>query len=676
MAGCNKSANEIEPEPEVPTIPPENFPNREFYKFLLENFDTNKDGTISPEEANAVTQIDYSGGDGEFFTSLKGFEYFPNLEKLHLIRIYYNDYENLLDLDVSKNAALTELNIRFANIKTVNVSGNPLLKVLRANDLELKTLDLSHNTQLKFLDVNHSSITELDLRHNTGLEILDVSYSSIKELDLAKNVALRELYCLKNASVERDRKMTKLDVSTNALLEVLNCSGNDLTKLDITKNPKLKELNISENKNITSLNLNQNNELRKLNTTNTQIALLDIKNTQVDTLYCRTYRANRLTLDAKGSRTLKMLECNFAGKLDVSESSIETIVFRDTKYIHIYGYDPEKATFLLNNCPNLKEYYYRADVEGPEQNEVITTGTINLDISHCPSLTKFYSNVLASIKIDNCPKLQELTCKGSFSSIDLSTNKNIRRLEIVNRKLTALNIDALTHLEYLNLTVALDETLNITKNINLKELTVRDNTSPIQRLYVADMPLLKYIRCTKIKEFKIDNCTDLELITNEFYYNPYGESAKLEIENCPNLRKVIYSSCNLEKFDIRNCENLESLNFSGNNLESFRYDGKNLTYLNCSFCSLTSLDINGSSGLETIHCENNQLSALAIDGLSKLRDLYCKGNRLTSLDVSKTPSIDRLDCSANPDLATLYINKNRNFSVFKKDETTKVIYTD
>ncbi|MDR1525062.1 MAG: hypothetical protein LBS79_07415, partial [Tannerella sp.] len=72
MAGCNK--NEVIPEiPEIPAIPQEDFPDEEFYDFLLKNFDTDKDGVISKEEANNVKQID---GSSFTFTSLKGFEHF------------------------------------------------------------------------------------------------------------------------------------------------------------------------------------------------------------------------------------------------------------------------------------------------------------------------------------------------------------------------------------------------------------------------------------------------------------------------------------------------------------------------------------------------------------------------------------------------------------------------
>jgi Leucine-rich repeat (LRR) protein len=717
MTGCDR--NEVKPE--VPTIPPEDFPDEDFYSFLLENFDANKDGIISLEEAARVKEMDASNRS---FKSLQWLEYFSSLEKLKLKNIQGKEY-SLLDLDLSKNASLTELDVTEARIKTLNVTGNPLLKVLR---------------------IGSSRVEALDVSKNTLMEILDISYSNVESIDLSKNAALKELYCARgiNAGVT-GVEMTELDVTANVLLEVLDCSFNRLTKIDVTNNPKIRELNISDN-NISFLNLTQNSELRKLNASNTQVSFLDIKNTKVDTLYCCSQPGYLQTVDAKGSRTLKMLECNFVEKLDVSESSIETIVFRDTK--HRYSHNPMKMTFLLNDCPNLKEYRYRLDIELQHQYiyEVMSGGDIDVNISNCPSLSTFYSNVLSSIKIDNCPELRELTCKGLFESLDLSTstnirtfhcysqalktidlkrcaaltdlycfgnmqsidfsgNRNLQRLELIDRELASLDIDALTSLKYLNIAISpLEETLNITKNVELEELTVRDSTGyntydNNMKLYVADLPLLKHIQhMTKSStELKISNCAKLDYVSGPAYNNLYGMSVKLEIEDCPDLRKVYYHACSLTDVDIRNCQNLDSLDISGNRLVSFLYDGKSLTYLNCSSNQLTSLDVSGNAGLkslecghnaissltmnecyniETLNCASNQIQVLTVDGLSKLQDLYCSENLLTSLDISKNPIMDKLDCSKNPDLATLYISKNQNFSVFKKDKETEVIYRD
>jgi Leucine-rich repeat (LRR) protein len=282
----------------------------------------------------------------------------------------------------------------------------------------------------------------------------------------------------------------------------------------------------------------------------------------------------------------------------------------------------------------------------------------------------------------------------------------------VNKDLTSLNIDALTSLKYLNIAIApLDETLNITKNIELEELIVRDSvsSSPFEnfkntgeiKLYVAGLPALKQLQNVSetLVELHIDNCEKLESVSDKLNRNMNTDQppGKLKIENCPALRNVFYRYANLGDADIRNCAGLDSLDIFHNKVVSFRCDSKGLTDLNCSSNSLTSLDISGCTGLKELNCENNtissltmndcldieaiycsgnQIPALRVDHLSKLQNLYCSGNLLTSLDISKNPAMDRLSCTNNPDLTKLYMSKTQVFSVFDKDGQTEIVYTD
>ena len=72
-----------------------------FKGFCLNNFDTNKDGILSQEEAEAVTEMGFLYASG--IRSLKGIEYFTNLTLLNC------SLNELTKLDVSKNTALKEL---------------------------------------------------------------------------------------------------------------------------------------------------------------------------------------------------------------------------------------------------------------------------------------------------------------------------------------------------------------------------------------------------------------------------------------------------------------------------------------------------------------------------------------------------------------------------------------
>ena len=96
LAACNKE------DVGVDTITPDNIPDETFYKYLLDNFDTNKDGKLSVEEANAVKEINFEGSWDN--ASLKGIEFFRNLETLYLSLTY-----NVDTLNLSGNTVLKEL---------------------------------------------------------------------------------------------------------------------------------------------------------------------------------------------------------------------------------------------------------------------------------------------------------------------------------------------------------------------------------------------------------------------------------------------------------------------------------------------------------------------------------------------------------------------------------------
>ena len=164
-----------------------NFPDANF-RTVVENFDTNKDGSLSDTEIVAVEAINcYKKG----ITNLKGIEYFTSLKKLKCFN------NQLTSLDVSKNKVLT------------------------------------------YLDCYSNQLTSLDVSKNTALTQLYCKNNQLTKLDVSKNTALTELNCSNN-------QLTKLDVSKNTTLFYLGCFNNQLTSLDIS-NTEINTLNYQGN---------------------------------------------------------------------------------------------------------------------------------------------------------------------------------------------------------------------------------------------------------------------------------------------------------------------------------------------------------------------------------------------------------------------------------------------
>jgi len=82
-----------------------------------------------------------------------------------------------------------------------------------------------------------------------------------------------------------------------------------------------------------------------------------------------------------------------------------------------------------------------------------------------------------------------------------------------------------------------------------------------------------------------------------------------------------------------------------------------LTYLDCEFNSLTSLDVSSNISLTFLSCWVNSITNLNVSGLTLLKELYCGQNWLTNLDVSSNTSLTDLACFNNS-LTSLDISSN------------------
>lgn len=159
----------------------EQFTDPNFKAYVLGNFDTDKDGIISAEEASKVIQIGVSRKE---IKNLKGIEIFTRLQGLDC------DNNQLTDLDLSKNTGL---------------------QVLSCDNNRLTELDLSKNTGLETLVCNENQLTALDLSKNTGLQALNCNRNQLTALNLSKNTGLKMLSCGNN-------RLTALDITATQLL--------------------------------------------------------------------------------------------------------------------------------------------------------------------------------------------------------------------------------------------------------------------------------------------------------------------------------------------------------------------------------------------------------------------------------------------------------------------------
>lgn len=153
----------------------ENFPDKHFRCYISESFDTDGDGYITREEAEAVTSIDISGDREEKVnvSSLKGIEFFTELK---------------------------ELNCTNNKLKSLDISKNNGLRILECGNNELTELDISRNSLFQ-LNCENNKLTSLDLSKNTELYYLECSGNKLAELDVSKYEKLEAIKCDKNVKI-------------------------------------------------------------------------------------------------------------------------------------------------------------------------------------------------------------------------------------------------------------------------------------------------------------------------------------------------------------------------------------------------------------------------------------------------------------------------------------------
>ncbi|QIE58640.1 T9SS type A sorting domain-containing protein [Rasiella rasia] len=247
-----------------------------------DNADTNNDGEIEIDEAQAVISLNLYNRD---ISSLIGIEYFENIEILSCSQ------NQLAQLDLSQNILLTNLNLRNNLLTTINISQNTNLEGIEIahNNLQnidisqninllglecssnnLSSLDISQNTNLLGLACSNNSLNELDVTSNLNLKILDAYHNNLSSIDLTNNSALERLWL-------NDNFLTDLDVSQNPLIWRLHVDNNLLSNIDLFEQTNLITFTCSGNQFVT-LDLSQNNMLRTINCSNNNLSNLNIQN--------------------------------------------------------------------------------------------------------------------------------------------------------------------------------------------------------------------------------------------------------------------------------------------------------------------------------------------------------------------------------------------------------------
>ena len=166
--------------------------------------------------------------------SVEGIQYLTGLTTLNL---YYN---NLREIDLSKNTALTNLYLSNNNLREIDLSKNTSLTNLHLSNNNLREIDLSKNTALTSLYLSNNNLSAINLNKNKVLTELVMSDNNLREINLSKNIDLTWLTLINN-------NLSEVDLSKNTALTNLYLSNNNLSEVDLSKNTALIVIDLGNN---------------------------------------------------------------------------------------------------------------------------------------------------------------------------------------------------------------------------------------------------------------------------------------------------------------------------------------------------------------------------------------------------------------------------------------------
>lgn len=304
----------------------------------------------------------------------------PSIEMLHI-----TGGGKLRSIDISKDTKLNEL-IVDANDSITAIKGLESLEVLK--ELTLRTfpavtVDLSKLNELEELTIKNSKIQDIDVSKLSKLKGLYITENDISGIKLGDNSNLESVLCIGNPKLTSldiskckaiesmrliDNNLTTLDVSKCKNLWSLSVDGNKLTKLNVNKckdlailsakNNELSDINVSKCEVLLWLSVNGNKKLKQINLTkNKNLKILDVGNTAIrkinvsknKMLYelsvCNT-KIKRLDL----SKNKELREIKYYG------SKVKKPIFPDFKYMYI-GYDVKAGGKI--NVKNITDMGYK-----------------------------------------------------------------------------------------------------------------------------------------------------------------------------------------------------------------------------------------------------------------------------------------------------------------------------
>jgi uncharacterized protein YjbI with pentapeptide repeats len=203
--------------------------------------------------------------------------------------------------------------------------------------------------------------------------------------------------------------------------------------------------------------------------------------------------------------------------------------------------------------------------------------------------------------------------------IKISQLKKVKELDLSNTKIYSVKeLVYFERLQKLNLSNGILETLDLSKNLELRIVQVSGN-----KLRLLNIENLKKLHCLHVD----------------------GALEQLIFPDKSELFELALSCKKLKTLDLHSCKKLKILNISGSKLTHLDLSAQSLIYLNLKGNRLKSLDLSKQVELEYVNAIDNQINDCVFLPNSSLRFVLLGGNPIKTEDLQHDPAFSNVHFS-------------------------------
>ena len=626
----------------------------------LEGWSSNKKVTGKLLKDTIVVYGDFSAVEvSEAKATYLAFKDQPNLKQIEAKRneltyegIDLSGVPNLVTLDLSYNK-ITRLDLRnFKKLSNFTANHNELLAtVLFPNgSTELTNIDLSDGDITHFYPVSLPNLRYLNLANGSLLELeLGNNYPELRDVDITGNVGVTSIDVTQQAKLEKllikGTKITELNLINNPELIMLDVSNTNIAKLDLSSNKNITTLELSDSK-LSRLNVSNLANLYTINIDNTKIQRIDLSHQR----FLRSVSVR--------NTGIQFLDMHGA----IGTNRLNHLDMRDCK-----NTTPQSLNFTFKAMPSHTGNSYRTNVFLTGANyEHANTGMLDDDADNSYKLD-VHGDATASMDSISIT-MQSSENGGSYTLSQIPDDGYFATYEPIKGKVLPgfpIKIDATapTGAKFVGVEVngklIADSIFVVSEAAVVKPVfSVSGDDDYIKLTVPAGIDQQYFLSVSgEEKDVSID-WGDGELVKVKVKSTPTtieGQTSGQTVTIYGAVTGADFSSYpgvgvdnKITAVDLSHNVHLRSLSTYMNSITSIDVSKlTDLESLDCSYSDLSSLDVSKNSKLINLRAYGNQVDNIDVTGAVDLAYLDVKNNWLESLDLSHNKKLVYLNISSN-----------------------------